>query len=60
MVNSTEKISVDIKGLMKMLSVGRRTASQIGEKANAVVRVGRRKLYNLEKIQKFMDESAGA
>lgn len=54
------KISVDINGLMAMLSVGRKTATQIGDEAAAVVRVGRRKLYNVQKIQQYLDEIAGA
>jgi hypothetical protein len=50
-----EKITVDIVALQAMLSVGRKSATEIGEKAGAVTRVGRRKLYNVEKVKQYMD-----
>ena len=56
-VQVNQKITVNIEELQGMLSVGRNTASKIGEDANAVVRIGRRKLYNVEKIKKFIDDS---
>ena len=48
-------IAVDIKGLMGMLSCGYKSANKVGENAGAVVRVGRRKLYNVEKIKAYLD-----
>lgn len=53
------KITVDINELQGMLSVGRNTALRIGEEANAVVRIGRRKLYNVEKIEAYMRGKTG-
>lgn len=50
-----EKIAVDIVALQAMLSVGRKSAAEIGENAGAVIRVGRRKLYNVEKVKRYMD-----
>lgn len=50
-----EKIAVDIIGLQAMLSIGRKSASEIGEKAGAVIRIGRRKLYNVEKVKQYME-----
>ena len=50
------KITVDINGLQAMLSIGRNTAAEIGEKAGAVIRVGRRKLYNVRKIEEYMNK----
>ena len=45
--NSTvERITVDIKQLTEMLSVGRNTALAIAEEAGAGIKFGRRKLYN--------------
>ena len=56
-VTETEnKIAVDINELQIMLSVGRNTAIDIGEKAGAVIRIGRRKLYNVKKIESYMDQ----
>lgn len=57
--NNTEtdiKITVDINGLQSMLSVGKTTAAEIGEKAGAIVRIGRRKLYNVRKVQEYIDK----
>lgn len=49
------KIAVDINGLQAMLSLGRGTANEIGEKAGAVIRVGRRKLYNVDKVKAYLN-----
>ena len=55
-VNSCDnKIMVDINSLQEMLSCGKFTASQIGERAGAVLRFGRRKLYNVEKINEYIN-----
>lgn len=55
-IDCDNKITVDINGLQALLSLGRCTADEIGEKAGAVVRVGRRKLYNVEKIKKYIND----
>lgn len=56
-VNETGyKITVDINGLQTMLSVGKNSAAEIGEKAGAVIRIGRRKLYNVKKIIEYMEQ----
>lgn len=55
-IESDNKISVDINGLQAMLSCGKNTAIAIGDQAGAVIRVGRRKLYNVQKIQAYMDK----
>lgn len=52
----TEKILVDVEGLQELLSIGRRTADKVGEEAGAVVRIGRRKLYNVAKVAAYMDK----
>lgn len=54
-IETNNKITVDINGLQAMLSIGKNTAAEIGEKAGAVIRIGRRKLYNVKKIQEYMD-----
>lgn len=53
--DTTDKMAVDINGLQAMLSIGRNTAAEIGEKAGAVIRIGRRKLFNVKKIQAYID-----
>lgn len=48
------KLYVGVEELKDMLSIGRNSALQVGEKANAKVKVGRRTLYNVEKIKEYM------
>ena len=52
--DAEKKIMVDIVDLQAMLSTGRNTAAQIGEKAGAVVRIGRRKLYRVDRIEAYI------
>ena len=52
------KITVDINTLQSMLCVGRNTATQIGKDAGAVLHVGRRTLYNVAKIEKYLNTLA--
>ena len=54
-INLNEKILVDLKGLMTLCSCGRIAAEKIAEQSQAVIRVGRRKLYNLEKIKAYIN-----
>ena len=49
------KIAVDINGLQAMLSLGRNTTAEIGEKAGAVIKIGRRRLYNVKKVEEYIN-----
>jgi len=49
------KIMVNIKDLQNMLSIGLNSAARIGEEAGAVIRIGRRKLYNVRKIIDYLE-----
>jgi predicted DNA-binding transcriptional regulator AlpA len=51
-----KKITVDVKELADMLSIGRNTALRIGEEAGAKIRIGRRVVYSVAKIQEYIDE----
>ena len=53
--NNTNCMAVDINKLQEMLGVGKNTADKIGKDAGAVIHVGRRKLFNVSKIQKYID-----
>lgn len=53
------KLAVDIVELQSMLSLGRNSAAELGEAADAVLRVGRRKLYNVERIKNYLDARTG-
>ncbi len=48
-------ITTNTIGLMKMLGCGKVTAVKIGTDAEAKVQVGKRVLWNLPKIQKYID-----
>lgn len=51
-------LSVDIEGLAAMLSCGQATARKIGEDAGARIYIGRRVLYSVSRIQKYLDTIA--
>lgn len=57
--NATEKKTVDTAGLQALLTAGRKTAVEIGTAANAKIIVGRRVLWNVSKIQRYLDEISG-
>lgn len=52
---TTEPLTVDIEKLSAMLSCGHATARKIGEQAGARVVLGRRVLYSVEKIRRYID-----
>ena len=49
------KSSVDTKELQEMLSCGRATAVQIGNDACARIQIGRRVLWNVRKVNSYLD-----
>lgn len=49
-------ISVDTNGLQTILSCGRSTAVQIGTDAGAKVMVGKRVLWNVSKVQEYLND----
>lgn len=53
-----KRITVDLPTLMKMLGVGKSSASQIAKAAGAELFIGRRHLYHVGKIEKYMDSLA--
>ena len=54
-IRATEQpIAVDIEGLSAMLSCGRATARKNGEQAGAKIVIGRRVLYSIEKVKKYL------
>ena len=52
------KITVDIDGLDAMLSCGHATARKIGEQAGARIVIGRRVLYLVAKVEKYLESIA--
>ena len=56
--NKPEPLAVGIITLSEMLDVGRNTANKIGEDAGATIRIGRRKLYVVDRIKSYLNEVA--
>ena len=52
-------VLVDIKRLQGILSCGMQTATKIAADADAGIKIGRRKLYNVEKIKKYLNQLGG-
>jgi hypothetical protein len=52
---TVNRITVDISTLQSMLCVGRQSAVQIAKDAGAVLHIGRRTLYNVPKIEKYIE-----
>ena len=48
--------AVDTQELQQMLGCGRKSAVDIGTAAEARINIGRRVLWNVSKIQKYLDE----
>lgn len=56
--NDPDVIAVDIEKLSAILSCGCATARKIGEQAEARILIGRRVLYSVNKVQKYLDSIA--
>lgn len=52
---STNNLTVSTEGLQSLLNSGRNTAVEIGMAAGAKVVIGHRVLWNVSKIQKYLD-----
>lgn len=51
---SDQQITVDVEKLAGMLSCGRATARKIGEQAGARITIGRRVLYSVDAVKKYL------
>lgn len=56
--NDPDVIAVDIEKLSAILSCGCATARKIGAQAEARIFIGRRVLYSVNKVQKYLDSIA--
>lgn len=60
-MNKTKKreterpLTVDIETLAAMLTCGHATARKIGKEAKARITIGRRVLYSVEKVKKYLE-----
>lgn len=53
---ANEQIAVDIEKLSAMLSCGRATARKIGEQAEAKICIGKRVLYSVDRVRKYISD----
>lgn len=49
-------LTVDIEGLAALLSCGRATARKIGQESGARIVLGRRVLYSVEKVRRYIEK----
>ena len=54
-IDVSQRITVNTDTLAACLDCGRATAIQIGESAGAKIMIGRRVLWNLSKVKKYLD-----
>lgn len=60
LARKTDKnILVSAEELTSMLGCGRATAVKIGSQAKAKIQIGRRVLYKLDLVEKYLNEIAG-
>ena len=50
-----QKVEVDIEGLSALLSCGQSTEKKIAEDAGAKICIGRRVLYSVDRIRRYVD-----
>lgn len=55
-----ERITVDTPGLMALCSCGKSTALEIGKSAGALIKIGKRTLWNVEKVLRYLETLRGA
>lgn len=53
---SEETLAVDTLGLQRLTNSGRQTATKIGVEAGAKIYVGKRVLWNVSKVRKYLNE----
>lgn len=57
--NGQDKIAVTTEELQALLSCGRSTAVQIGETAEARIQIGKRVLWNVQKVREYINLISG-
>ncbi len=55
-VDAKNKIAVDDKHLAEMLCCGRPTAVRIGKEAGARMQIGKRVLYNVSAVERYLEQ----
>ncbi len=55
-VEFNDRLAVSSETLAQLLDCGRNSAIQLGKSANAEIRIGKRLLFNVRKIQQHLDK----
>jgi hypothetical protein len=53
-IELTRKLTIDTEELQQLLSLGRKSAVEIGIAANAKIVVGKRIVWNLKKVEEYL------
>ena len=56
--NACDKLTVNTEDLQALLGCGKKTAIEIGRLAEAKISMGRRVLWNVSKVSKYLDSIA--
>lgn len=54
-IQLSDRITATTETLSEILDCGRNTAVKIGDKAGARICIGRRVLWNVDKVQRYLD-----
>ena len=54
-----ESITINTDGLMQLLGCGKATATQIGTAAQAKIQIGKRVLWHVPSVRKYVEGLAG-
>jgi len=54
-----QRLAVDLSGLTELLSCGQASAMKIAEDAGAKIKIGRRVIYSVSKIEQYLNENSG-
>ena len=57
-IEASNKVAVNAETLAKILDCGRPTAMRIGAEAGARIQIGKRVLYKVDKVEKYLDKLA--
>ncbi len=55
-VPTSERVTLTSKELQALLGCGKDAAKEIGTKANAKIKVGRRVFWNVQKVQEYLNK----
>lgn len=55
-IKTDNPITVDIATVQAMFGVGKATAMRIGKESGALIKLGRRSVYSVAKLKKYIEE----